>query len=654
MDNYIGKKIEGRYEILELIGAGGMANVYRAFDHIEGRVVAVKILRDEYLSNEDFIRRFKNESKAIAVLSHPNIVKVYDVCFTDKIQCIVMEYIDGITLKEYIDQQHVLGWKEAVYFTEQILRALQHAHRKGIVHRDIKPQNIMLLSDGSIKVMDFGIARFARYETKTMTDIALGSVHYISPEQARGEGTDEKTDLYSVGVMLFEMLTGELPFEAENAVSVAIKQIQAEPKRPRQINPNIPEGLEEITMKAMQKDIFKRYQTAEEMLRDVERFKQNPSIRFEYKYFIDDNPTKYYNAINRARREDPALPEEYEEDEEEYERRGSPLIPILSGVATAFIICAIGFAAWVFLYANPFERIEDIAMPNLYGLRFDELENFQKSNPEYKDLRIEIGGYVDSEQAEEGVIVAQDPVAERLVKPTELVKVTVSTGVQILSIPSVNGMEREAALAELKKQGFDNTEVVYEASDTITEGYVIRTSPENGTQVEDNAQLVTVYVSQGAEAEMLPVPRVVGLKIEDAQRIIENAGFKLGEQTPVDSDLDERVIVEQWPQEGEEAEAGSSINISYSSGLGAAQTITLTIPTPTYRPDLVTMALYLNGELVRQDQINPSLMSYWQVDVSGSGNMATASVTVNGELYQEYMLNFDTGQQYLELDNSFR
>ena len=214
-DKYIGKKLDGRYEIQELIGVGGMANVYKAHDRAANRTVAVKILRDEYLSNEELLRRFKNESKAIAVLSHPNIVKVYDVIFADKVYAIVMEYIDGITLKEYIEQQHVLKWKEAVHFTVQILRALQHAHDKGIVHRDIKPQNIMLLEDGTIKMMDFGIARFARSETKTITDRAIGSVHYISPEQACGEVTDEKTDIYSVGVMLFEMLTGELPFDAD-------------------------------------------------------------------------------------------------------------------------------------------------------------------------------------------------------------------------------------------------------------------------------------------------------------------------------------------------------------------------------------------------------------------------------------------------------
>ena len=243
MDKYTGKRLDGRYEIHELIGVGGMAYVYRAYDIIDDRTVAIKILKDEFLGNQDFIRRFKNESKAIAVLSHPNIVKVYDVSFGDRIQYIVEEYIDGITLKEYLDQQRELKWKEAVHFTLQILRALNHAHSKGIVHRDIKPQNIMLLQDGTIKVTDFGIARFSRSETRTMTDKAIGSVHYIAPEQARGEVADERADIYSVGVMLYEMLTGTLPFEADNAVSVAIMQLQADPKPPRDINPAIPEGL---------------------------------------------------------------------------------------------------------------------------------------------------------------------------------------------------------------------------------------------------------------------------------------------------------------------------------------------------------------------------------------------------------------------------
>lgn len=233
MDNYVGKRLDGRYELQEVIGVGGMAVVYKAYDNIDDRTVAVKILKDEFLASEEFRRRFKNESKAIAVLSHPNIVKVYDVSYGDKLQYIVMEYVEGITLKEYIEQQGVISWKETVHFTTQILRALQHAHDKGIVHRDIKPQNIMLLENGTIKVTDFGIARFSRSETRTMTDTAIGSVHYISPEQARGDITDDKSDIYSVGVVMYEMLTGQLPFQSDNSVSVAIMQLQTDPRRIR-------------------------------------------------------------------------------------------------------------------------------------------------------------------------------------------------------------------------------------------------------------------------------------------------------------------------------------------------------------------------------------------------------------------------------------
>ena len=242
MDNYVGKRLDGRYEVQEIIGVGGMSVVYKAYDNVDDRIVAVKILKDEFLQNDDFVRRFKNESKAIAVMSHPNIVKVYDVSFGEKLQYIVMEYVDGITLKEYIQKQGAITWNDALYFTTQILRALQHAHDKGIVHRDIKPQNIMLLADGHIKVTDFGIARFSRSETKTLTENAIGSVHYISPEQAKGEFTDERADIYSLGVVLYEMLAGRVPFDADSAVSVALMQVQADAKRLIDINPDIPRG----------------------------------------------------------------------------------------------------------------------------------------------------------------------------------------------------------------------------------------------------------------------------------------------------------------------------------------------------------------------------------------------------------------------------
>ncbi|MBD5159697.1 MAG: serine/threonine protein kinase, partial [Ruminococcus sp.] len=282
MDKYIGKKLDGRYEITELIGVGGMAEVYKGIDVMDHKEVAIKILKKEYAENEEFLRRFRNESKAIAVLSHPNIVKIYDVGFSDKIQYIVMEYIDGITLKEYIEEEKVLTWKDTVHFVIQILRALHHAHDKGIVHRDIKPQNIMMFTDGTIKVMDFGIAKFAREEGKTATDQAIGSVHYISPEQAGGDVTDARSDIYSVGAMMYEMLTGSKPFDNDNPVAIAVMHMQDIPERPRALNQDIPDGLEEIVLRAMEKDPEDRYQSTAEMMSDLDAFKVNPNMTFGY------------------------------------------------------------------------------------------------------------------------------------------------------------------------------------------------------------------------------------------------------------------------------------------------------------------------------------------------------------------------------------
>ena len=282
MDKFIGKRLDGKYEIHNLVGMGGMAYVYRAYDRVEDRWVAIKILKEEFSDNSDFLRRFRNEAKAITLLSHPNIVEVYDVSFGDRLQYIVMEYIDGITLKQYIEQEGVIRWDEAVHFTIQILLALEHAHEKGIIHRDIKPQNVMLLQNGTIKVTDFGIARFSQSETQTMTDKAIGSVHYIAPEQARGDYITNKADIYSVGVMLYEMLTGQLPFVADSAVSVALMQLQAKPVMPRELNPNLARGLEQITMKAMEKNPVDRFQSAGEMLDDIAQFRRNPGMVFHY------------------------------------------------------------------------------------------------------------------------------------------------------------------------------------------------------------------------------------------------------------------------------------------------------------------------------------------------------------------------------------
>ncbi|MDE6657234.1 MAG: protein kinase [Oscillospiraceae bacterium] len=315
MDKYIGRKLDGRYEITELIGVGGMADVYKATDMIDNKTVAVKILKREYAENEEFLRRFRNESKMIASLSHPNVVKVYDVGFSNKLQFIVMEYINGITLKEYIENEEVLTWQDSVHFVIQVLRALQHAHDKGIVHRDIKPQNIMMFEDGTIKVMDFGIAKSAREQAFTATDQTIGTVHYISPEQARGDQTDEKSDIYSVGVMFYEMLTGRKPFDSDKPVTIAVMHMKNMPKRPRAINPDIPAGLEEIILRAMEKDPENRYQTASDMIKDIESFKSNPSMVFGYyEEVADELETTTTSEIYLKEEKSPLYEEEYYDD----------------------------------------------------------------------------------------------------------------------------------------------------------------------------------------------------------------------------------------------------------------------------------------------------------------------------------------------------
>ncbi len=559
MDKFVGKRLDGRYELQEIIGIGGMAVVYKAYDCIEDRIVAVKILKEEFISNEEFIIRFKNESKAIAVLNHPNIVKVYDVSFGDLIQYIVMEYVDGITLKQYISKQGSLRWKDAVYLTIQVLRALQHAHDKGIVHRDVKPQNIMLLADGTIKVADFGIARFARSEHKTMTDKAIGSVHYISPEQARGEAADEKADIYSVGVMLYEMLTGRLPFEADSAVSVAIMQLQKEPVLPRDINDTIPVGLEQITMHAMQKDVAKRYKSAAEMLRDLEEFRRSPDTVFEYTYFVDSEPTKFIDAVNIAQPDpkafDDDFPEEYEEEAEEK----SPVIPILAGIAVAFIIAAI--VVFVFVWRSWGKKTESITVPKFIGMTYSELLN----DATYAEYRFEVKKTTDADHPA-GTIIAQSYPEGRKIKKTQTITITVSEGPELVTIPDITNFDINTAKQALRAKGIE-AELIYQTDPNIASGFVITTNPAATKQIPVGEK-IDVYVSLGAEIVYVSYDDFTGYDIEVAKKKVEDAGLTVGEITYQDSTKPKGIVIAQTPDSSTNTTIakGTAIDLVVSTG----------------------------------------------------------------------------------------
>ena len=574
MDKFVGKRLDGRYEIREIIGVGGMAVVYKAYDSIEDRIVAVKILKEEFISNEEFIIRFKNESKAIAVLNHPNIVKVYDVSFGDLIQYIVMEYVDGITLKQYIEKQKTLRWKDAVYLTIQVLRALQHAHDKGIVHRDVKPQNIMLLADGTIKVTDFGIARFARSEHKTMTDKAIGSVHYISPEQARGEATDEKADIYSVGVMLYEMLTGRLPFEADSAVSVAIMQLQQDPVLPRDINENIPVGLEQVTMHAMQKDVLKRYRSAAEMLRDLEEFRRSPDMVFEYTYFVDNEPTRFVDAVNDADllgvgvaggyaldnaknvNNNDYDDDDYDDDEE---NEKSPVIPILIGVAIAFIIALVIGVVLFFKLWNE-DATSTVKVPGLVGMTVDEIRQ------EYPDYKYVIE-YVESADYDAGTVIKQSPSEGRDIKDTQTITLTVSQGTELKEIPRIANLSTTDAQLQLRLQGL-TAELVQKHDATVPVGQVIATNPAEGTKVKYGS-IVQVYVSIGPEVKYVENVNCVGYTQDVAISKLEAAGLTV-KITPYDvSDPPAGIVAKQSPDfaSSPTLPQGSTVELFVSTGV---------------------------------------------------------------------------------------
>lgn len=639
MDKFIGKRLDGRYEFQELIGIGGMANVYRAFDIVEKKDVAIKILKEEYLGNEEFIRRFRNESKAVASLSHPNIVRIFDVNFGDRIQYIVMEYIDGLTLKEYIEKAQVLNWKDTVHFTVQILRALQHAHDKGIVHRDIKPQNMMLLRDGTIKVMDFGIARFARDEVRSQ-DKAIGSVHYISPEQAGGGITDAKSDLYSVGVMMYEMLTGQLPFDGETPEEVAVKQMQAAPILPRQIKEDIPEGLEEIIIRAMQKSPGKRYQSAAEMLRDIDEFKKNPSISFEYKYFSDEGSTKYFTAPVAVNHETGKITVggsngRSRTTEKKQKKKKSKAIPILLGISGGVVLVTIITILVINLLTGNNKPV-DVELENFVGMKVEDV----MAMDQYKDIKWETIEQPNSDY-EDGVVFQQDPDAGMSVKSNSKVKLYVSTGPEMATVPSVTNMSLSDAQAKLKSAGFTNIKTVEQDNKDITANYVISTDPKGGTQVAVNTT-ITIYYSNG-KGKQVTVPNVIGRSESDGRSALEALGLTVTVQKRSSNETAGTIIDQSATGSVDE---GSTIVLYVSSG-PSQQTASISIPLPrasgTYQIKVSVGGVVVSSAALDMDA-NPG--SYTFSD-TGTNEKKTYTVTVtdpNGKTSQYGTVTVDYTQ----------
>lgn len=612
MDQYIGKMLDNRYEILERIGTGGMAIVYKAKCHRLNRLVAIKILKSDLAQNEEFRRRFNAESQAVAQLSHPNIVSVYDVSRGGDMEYIVMELIDGITLKQYMEKRGQLNWRESLHFITQIMRGLSHAHSRGIIHRDIKPQNIMVLRDGSVKVADFGIACLAD-SAQTLTQEALGSVHYISPEQARGDRPDARSDIYSSGVVLYEMLTGRLPFEGESAVAVAIQHLSSIPLAPREINPDIPEQLELICMKAMAPDLEHRYQSADAMIADLEAFRKNPEV--EMKFDLSDLRPEENDEPTRTIRTMPShtvtipvhqpernYPRRERDEDEEPRRAGSGKRGVLVGAVTVAAVAVVIVLFKTILGSFAPAAVDQYQVPDLYNMTIEEAENDPRIEGVFE---IQKAGSEFSADVPEGHILRQDPKKDETRKGSQLViQVWVSAGEETGEVPDLENKSEQDARILLEKLNKEyNLELTVEApeelkqfSEEVTEGYVIKTEPAQG-EILKKGDTVKLILSKGPDIKPVTVLPFVGMSIDSVLSQLES--YKLtcdaADVEVVDSDKPGGTIVWQSPASGETVPEWTTIKFRVSAGL-ASSALPITVDIPQNGKDIVKVEIYVGDE----------------------------------------------------------
>ena len=557
MDKYLGTTLDDRYEIQEIIGSGGMAVVYKATDNRLHRSVAVKILRDELAADEEFRRRFQTEAQAVAMLSHPNIVSVYDVSHSESVEYIVMELIEGVTLMQYMQKKGALGWKEALHFSVQISKALEHAHSKGIVHRDIKPQNIMIIRDGSIKVADFGIAALESTQEQRSSQ-TVGSVHYIAPEQARGEQPDTRSDIYSLGVVMYEMLTGRMPYDGETAEQIALKHIAGIAVPPQEINPDIPDELARITLRAMNADINARYQSASELLADLEEFRKQQAAANR----TSSDGEEGFEVVPDVE----PIGRTGEMSEAKYARRRkrSRKVSIMSGaVGVLVFMVAVFVFLWNYWLRDIFSTAERIELPNFVGRSYESVVN----DSSYTQLYAFTVTYSIDPTVPDGKIISQDPEAGRslMIVPEKIaVTLTVSTGVREAVVPDVLNSSLQEAVVELQNSGF-KYETNYVTSDVVTEGYVISTDPAPGSSLAEGST-VFLTISSGPTIHTVTMPNLVGHTESEAISILQSNNLTYADTTYIESEQEEGTVIRQSIDAYEDVSEHTRIYLWVSSG----------------------------------------------------------------------------------------